>query len=147
MSRAERNSQAAVDWAQKKKEQMEKAKRLREERKMKTGSGAGVDTYLKETSNNGYNGANMGGGHAMGSDREDPGLYEMHGMDPPSYAATGFSQKSIQSYGGPPTDSYARKDRGYGSSNYRPSSNQEVVEARQSLMLLKNKMKTKNNMR
>lgn len=33
MNKAEKNSQAANDWARKKQEQVEKAKRLREERK------------------------------------------------------------------------------------------------------------------
>jgi hypothetical protein len=35
MSRSDKNAQAALDWAKKKKEQMERAKQIREERKMK----------------------------------------------------------------------------------------------------------------
>ena len=41
MSRAQQNSQAALEWAQKKKQQMERAKRLREERKAKQLQAAG----------------------------------------------------------------------------------------------------------
>ena len=43
MSRAEKNTQAAIDWAKKKKEQMENAKRMREERKTQMNAGADLD--------------------------------------------------------------------------------------------------------
>lgn len=145
MSRADKNAQAAVEWAKKKKEQMEKAKRLREERKMK-GGGAGADTYSSGPSN-GYGASNSGFDNPMGGGRDDPGLYEMHGIPPPSYSGSGYSQKNVPSYGVSDNGYPKTKDRGYGSSNYRPSSNEEIVEARQSLMLLKTKMKSSNNMK
>ena len=43
MSRAEKNTQAAIDWAKKKKEQMDRAKQLREERKSQTNAAADFD--------------------------------------------------------------------------------------------------------
>lgn len=59
----------------------------------------------------------------------------------------GLSQKTVPDYPSSHQDFQQPRNRGYGSSNYRPNSNEEIAEARQSLMLLKTKMGKKNSMR
>ena len=142
MSRAQRNSEAALEYARKKKEQMERARRLREERKMKA---QGVSS--------GGGGRSSGSGHTYADfvqDNAKPGAQiEVNGYSQqPSMGYgndyyQGASQPSQPSYGRPPSDTYQRSDKGYGSSNYRPNSNEEITEARQSLVLLKSKIKNK----
>jgi hypothetical protein len=143
MSRSDKNAQAALDWAKKKKEQMERAKQIREERKMKmhmaaenTFSGPAVSSGFRDPSPS-YDYAKMGAGM-------DKGLYDLHKNEiNKNYSK--FNDQNMPDYSNPPPKSYSNGHRGgYGSSNYRPSSNEEIAEARQSLMLLKTKMKHKN---
>lgn len=144
MSRAEKNAQAALDWANKKKEQMERAKKLREERKTQVQMVAG--NSLSANGSNGFSDFNPDRGYGGMGGRSDRPVHDM--ATAPSSGHYGqFSQKNVASYGPPPGSNYSNRDRGYGSSNFRPSSNEEISEARQSLMLLKSKMKNKDSTR
>lgn len=74
------------------------------------------------------------------------GAEESHfGAPPPGSRYIGLSGKNVTNYADDPGNVYNNKvGRSNNlSANYRPSSNEEIVEARQSLMLLKSKMKTK----
>lgn len=146
MSRADRNAQAALDWANKKKEQMERAKQIREERKMKMNTAAG-NTASGTDGGSGYSAATSGYGYANMGAGVDKGLYDLHKNEiNKNYER--FSSQNMPDYSNPQPISYSNGHRGgYGSSNYRPSSNEEIAEARQSLMLLKTKMKNKNSTR
>jgi len=77
-----------------------------------------------------------------GSYLEINGKVEMDGGMGAGYGQD-FSQPSMPGYSRPPQNSYQKNDKGYGSSNFRPNSNEEITEARQSLVLLKSKMKNK----
>jgi hypothetical protein len=141
MSRAEKNAQAALDWAKKKKEQMEKAKRLREERKAQIQMTA--ENSLSANGSTGFSDFNPDRGYGGMGGRSDRTIHDM--ASAPSSGHYGqYSQKHADPYGPPPGSNYSNRDRGYGSSNFRPSSNEEISEARQSLLLLKSKMKNKN---
>jgi len=150
MSRADKNSQAALDWARKKKEQMERAKRLREERKSKVSqpaqsnySAGGSTGFSDVNADRGYQ-PNMGGGMDSGPPDMYGGGRNEYNNDYNEPNMGGYSQPQSQ----PQAQRFSNGHRGgYGSSNYRPSSNEEIAEARQSLLLLKNKMKSKQPMR
>lgn len=144
MSRAVKNSQAALDWAKKKKEQMEKAKRLREERKMKMQATGGES--ISANGSTGFSDFNGDRSHPHIGGRVDDGIPDMASNRNNAYG-NGYSQNDIPSYAQPKPSNYSQRDRGYGSSNYRPNSNEDISEARQSLMLLKSKMKDKNSFR
>ena len=66
------------------------------------------------------------------------------GGPPPGNRYIGLSGKNVPNYADEPSDVYNNRGGRSNnlSSNYRPSSNEEIVEARQSLMLLKSKMKS-----
>ena len=133
MSHANKNSRAAQDWAEKKRLQMERAKQIREERKAKMLANAEnsmIDSgapSLPPKYGGFQNNSNMYGG-------QESGIPDMSSNSPASGSYQRFSNKSIPAYGA-------------SISNYRPSSNEELSEARQSLMLLKSKMKNKDTKR
>lgn len=144
MSRAAQNSQAALDWAKKKKEQMERARKIREERKQKMQMAA--ESSISANGSTGFSDFNPDRG--MDSIQTDmgPRIPNMNGA-PPNGHYQAFSNKNMPSYNHAPSNNFSQRDRGYGSSNYRPSSNEEIAEARQSLMLLKSKIKNKSSQR
>ena len=135
MSRGQKNAEAAVEWARQRREKMERARQLREERKRKAEGGVatgpnGSTGFADFMANNG----NMGPkGNSNGPAQVYPGYGDSGHND--------FSQKSVPSYSQPSSNNFQRSNSGYGSSNYRPTSNEDIAEARQSLVLLKSKMK------
>ena len=144
MSTAARNSQAALDWARKKKEQMEKAKRIREERKQKMQMAA--ENSISAGGSNGFSDFNPDRGLENMYREIDPNIPDLSGGQPNGHYQA-FNNQNMPPYGNGPSSNINKRDRGYGSSNYRPSSNEEVAEARQSLMLLKSKIKNKSSQR
>ena len=84
-----------------------------------------------------------GGQNRFGSEESN------FGMPPPGNRYIGLSGKNVPNYADDPGNVYNNRGGRTNnlSSNYRPGSNEEITEARQSLMLLKSKMKTKGPQR
>uniref|UniRef100_A0A7S3J3F7 C2HC/C3H-type domain-containing protein n=1 Tax=Euplotes harpa TaxID=151035 RepID=A0A7S3J3F7_9SPIT len=140
MSRAEKNAQAALDWAKKKKEQMERAKQLREERKNQLKMVAENSISSGSTPNYGGLGDDTHTGFRQRDNDDDnsgfPGYV-------PERKYIGMNRGNA-GYSDPPNEVYSPGYGHGGGSGYRPSSTEDIEEARKSLMLLKSKIKNKN---
>lgn len=107
MNRADKNAQAATDWAAKKKAQMERAKQIREERKMK---GQGQVTEPIES----YSRAPASKPFSSGGDDEYPprDSYNRGGADmggaPPSGSYDDYSGSQHKVYGGAGSNGFSR---------------------------------------